>query len=163
MELWAKVVSVLMLFVMLSSCAVVGDYYVLANENDGKSYSRLYSDDIVVYVSHFDGNVSSFTVYKRHEKKGLNVELLEYEHSLFINSVIQSPASSRDNMKNSSRVYSETELYSFTEVYKFTVPPESVTEKISIKLLVNKVPVIFSQESPLKRVTYNQLQAVWAI
>ncbi|MBL4782645.1 MAG: hypothetical protein JKX92_10420 [Porticoccaceae bacterium] len=163
MKLCVKIVSVLILLVMFSSCAVVGDYYVLTNEKDGKSYSRLYSGEIFVYVSHFDGNFSSFDVYKRNKKRELNVELLGYEHSLSINNIIQAPDTTRDNMKIPSRAPSETLLFSFTEVYKFTVPPESVTETINIKLLVNKVPVIFSQEFPLKRVTYNQLQAVWAI
>ena len=36
MKLWAKIASALILFVMLSSCAVVGDYYVLTNEKDEK-------------------------------------------------------------------------------------------------------------------------------
>jgi hypothetical protein len=158
-----KIISIFMMILILSSCSVVGDYYVLTNEKGEKSSSKFYSEDIFVYVSHFDGNISYFDVFKRNESKLLDVELVSYEHSLSIGGVGQPPASSRDNTKGSPPTPEGALLFSFTEVYDFTVPPKLVTEKIEVMLLVNEVPVTFSKEFPLKRVTYNQLQAIWGI
>lgn len=163
MKFFMRVTLGVMTFLILSACAEVGDYYVLINEREEPSISRLYpSEDIFVFLHHFDGNTSRMEIYSRDTENDLQVELLSLEHSLFIDDISQQPVSSRDDTQGALDADPESRLlYKIAEIYKFETPPEFVTEKINIELLVNGNLVNISKEFPLKRVSYNQLTALW--
>ena len=73
-------------------------------------------------------------------------------------------SSFRDDTKRILSVNPESSvLLKITEVYELDSPLERVTEKVTLELLVNEKSLNITKEFPLKRVTYNHLQALMGI
>ena len=148
----------------LASCGTVGDYYITDEGGEERSHSTLLKDkNIFVHLDHFDGNSSVLTVYQRDTTNSVSFKIIRIEQTLSSGN-IQIPSKTIDNTKRILSANPDSSvLVNRIEVYETVKTFERVTEKIDIEILVNDKLVIISKVFYLKRVTYNQLQAIWAI
>ena len=153
-----------MFCISLVSCGTVGDYYVFEENGEEKSHSTLHRDkSIFVHLNHFDGNISTLTIYQRNSGESLGFRVVKVDQSLSTDNT-RIPSSSRDDTKGILAANSESSvLLQITEVFEVNEPFERVTEKIDIELFINDKQINISKEFPLKRVTYNRIQALMGI
>jgi len=153
-----------MLCLILVSCGTVGDYYVVEGSGENRSHTTLHKDEhILVHLDHFDRNISTLTIYQQNTDEVLAFKIVKVAQSLLANNA-PIASSFRDDTKRILSVNPESSvLLKITEVYELDSPLERVTEKVTLELLVNEKSLNITKEFPLKRVTYNHLQALMGI
>ena len=155
-----KNASLTLCCVILVSCGVVGDYYVF----EGRVQTTLFKDDnIFVHLHHFDGDIGRLTIYKQSTDESLKFRIVEVSQSLLVDN-IKILSETRNDTKGIQKANPESSvLLKLTEIYKPEKPFERVVENVSIKLFINEREIEISKDFPLRRVTYNQLQALYGI
>lgn len=150
--------------VILASCGTVGDYYVVVDDGEERSHTTLHKDkNIFIYLSHFDGNISTLKIHRQNTSEALSLKIVKVSQSLSAENTKIASISRNDTKRILSANEKTSVLLQVTEVYELESPLEQATEKVVIELLINEKPISITKEFSLKRVTYNQLQALWAI
>lgn len=159
-----KNIFIAILFANLAACGTVGDYYVFEENGEAKLQSTLLKDDrLFVHLKHFDGNISTLKIYQQNAEETLGFRIIKANQSLSTE-YVQIPSISRDDTKSILEARPESPiLLQITEVYDVDKPLERATEKVDIELLVDDEKIKISKEFSLKRVTYNQFQALMGI
>lgn len=148
----------------MAACGAVGDYYVYEEDGEEKSRAILHNDkNIFVHLYNFDGNVSVLTISSKGDEPISGFRIVKSLQSLSANNVRIHSVSRDDTKRILTSNPDSSVLLQVTEVYEPEKPFEQVTEKIDIELFINEKQIKISREFKLKRVTYNQLQAIWAI